>query len=825
LSSGSWQQAQFAVETLSFAWTGDDTSPKSLVRQLATRFEGKNLASASVEDHIRALSTLAAISKQYPDLLVDTKGGKAVTSYAINLWKGKTPEGKEKTPSKRRLSHKSHATPKGREEQVFDDQSLSAPVRRLYASASFLVSVIRSRILACVASKEEIEPPSFTMEVFKILDQVLQGQGTLSAAKGPLANRQDRAALRQCASIQMLRLCDTRLKLETRCVSPAMWQTLSQSLLDEETAVRETVMKELSHMLQGTGVYGLQGSPIGAMAPSLRFLAMICLCANADHGADSSNGNAANVSKAFIVDIRRASKSCIVNLRKASDSTFNQCRAQGPAAVERFEKQFKMRLMPEYMVPYAIHLLSHRTESSTSNTSMDFDEVDEFNMGLGDDDATVDDSIKNKKVLQKRLKLIFEQLIESLGDNADNISFLIRMVDVLSQHYEPVDVSPFASSRSVLGSPSISSPALKRSAQLRERLQTTCEAARKVLLGFVKKDVNLTPYPGTINFPSALFAVSKAAPKSKQRKSSVSTPPVPRSILTDRMSSGKKRKSKEAFDSPMINDDAHVTFSPEVSAKSRLSRKTGKSPSRGSFGSMSPIERSPASAARTLGSTPPSALKNATLRSPTGTTTSEESHQDKFSSQSSSIVIEEVEPADSENDSDDEDLKTTSETPEPSPKRARGSRSRKVPVKESSLKKSSSDKDFDMSDSDDDEENVSQKPQSKRRRGASTAKSPAPGKKSVPKKKTNSKKASLSITDEFDMDESDLESAPSPKRKPKPATKKIAPKKKAPVKKTTKKTPLKKAISPRPKPTVGKSTNGKKRSPSVENRPRRRNRR
>ena len=117
-------------------------------------------------------------------------------------------------------------------------------------------------------------------------------------------------------------------------------------------------------------------------------------------------------------------------------------------------------------------------------------------------------------MLRKRLKLLFEPLVQSLGDSADNISFLLRMVETLGKNYRPVDVSAFgvASSR-----PSIESPAdigelesqneykTKRDYVLQEKLKMVCGAAREVLLSFVKKDVNLTPYPGTVHIPRTLF--------------------------------------------------------------------------------------------------------------------------------------------------------------------------------------------------------------------------------------------------------------------------------------------------------------------------------
>ena len=92
---------------------------------------------------------------------------------------------------------------------------------------------------------------------------------------------------------------------------------------------------------------------------------------------------------------------------------------------------------------------------------------------------------------------MFEPLVQSLGDSADNISFLLRIVEITGKQFRPVDVSAFgAPSRpSIESSPSATwmesknAYSAKRASVLQEKLKTICEAAREVLLSFVKKDV------------------------------------------------------------------------------------------------------------------------------------------------------------------------------------------------------------------------------------------------------------------------------------------------------------------------------------------------
>ena len=57
------------------------------------------------------------------------------------------------------------------------------------------------------------------------------------------------------------------------------------------------------------------------------------------------------------------------------------------------------------------------------------------------------DDASRQRVLRKRLKLVLESLVQSRGDNADNISSLLHMVEIIGKQYRPVDDSGVASSR------------------------------------------------------------------------------------------------------------------------------------------------------------------------------------------------------------------------------------------------------------------------------------------------------------------------------------------------------------------------------------------
>jgi hypothetical protein len=184
------------------------------------------------------------------------------------------------------------------------------------------------------------------------------------------------------------------------------------------------------------------------------------------------------------------------------------------------------------VVPFSFHLLALRRETpSAGGTAAG---VLPGEKKVGDSDAhssprSVDDE-SQQRVLRKRLKWLFEPLVQSLGDSADNISFLLRMAEIIGKEYMPVDAFPghisTASSPPRLSISSQTSTDFQpvgdtRCEMLEAKLKTICVAAREVLLSFVKKDVNLTTYPGIIHLSPALFKKSTGAPALRMSQQSI----------------------------------------------------------------------------------------------------------------------------------------------------------------------------------------------------------------------------------------------------------------------------------------------------------------
>lgn len=434
----------------------------------------------------------------------------------------------KETP-KRRRSRKSggsvskNMTPDGTVSPV-EDESLSYTCRRLCAAIELLTSYVRhvgNPTDGSTVAEDRVE------QIFSILCQIMEDGGLPPASRDrrECKSRQDRAGLRKCAAINLLRLCDNRLKLQKKFLSTERWHTLAGSLLDEERSVRSGVMEELGFMLACMGPYAANDTYSVTMPPDLRFVAMVSLCVDVDHGAGHSgaNANAANVGK-MSATVKACAIKGVSSLRVTSDSALTQCRALGPVSEQRFENEFKMLLMPEYAVPYALHLLSFRREtpSAGGTTGSGLTQTQPTSTQEIEEEAFVSVDEENQhKVLRKRLKWLFEPLVASLGERADNISFLLRMVDLLGNNHMPVNfvagsmeaTSPLSPNSLLSDNNSVDeatdSASLKAAAVGAAKLKTICVAAREVLLSFVKKDVNLSPYPGAILLPKNLFRHAK----------------------------------------------------------------------------------------------------------------------------------------------------------------------------------------------------------------------------------------------------------------------------------------------------------------------------
>jgi len=421
------------------------------------------------------------------------------------------------------------------------DDEVSVRCRMLCGAIEVLVSHIRSTIAngklgsesGAQSERDELEPPpsEHVSRVFDTLVKIIEDGGAMPPSNERTSPR-DEAELRRASAVGLLRLCDPNLRLEPSHLSPRAWHVLASSLLDSDASSRAAILSELSAMYSCAGRFR---APPGRapLAPSLRMASLAALCADPAGDDRIANGGAANAGARSTDGVRLAATNLTRMLRATCQHVAARCRSEGRGAERNFEARLKMKLMPEYCVPYALHLLAFRHETASAAGMLpgerDSDAEEEDVEGDDDEEEELAHSREaSQKMLKKRLKGLFDPLIESLGAGADNISFLLRMVELIGKH-PPINVlkKPSANDMSSLDlslddnddeddSDVANSWNDVDEKEAAARMKIICQFAREVLLSHVKKDVNLTVYPGSIQIPGDLYA----------RRTSVS--PVPR---------------------------------------------------------------------------------------------------------------------------------------------------------------------------------------------------------------------------------------------------------------------------------------------------------
>ena len=541
------------------------------------------------EKVINVLATLTALVESVPTLFMNQgkndRGRKAVHFALEHVLLGLEKD-EEHNESKENSEEETEVTspPKRKMKRQIDVDDLSLTCQRAIAAIDFLVCHIRSTLLLSrkSPSKEKKKQQHFVptdehiSSVFEILINLVRDGGVLPSIRDRHECNMfsDRGALRKCAAVSLLRLCDGSLNIESKYLTPKYWHILSKAFVDEEYQVRGTlntfscihlhtytflipvfspsdaVMNELSMMLVGEGQYR-QGTH--GFLPSLRFLACISLCPDDDH--HSSGSSVAKVGRRANT-VKGAALNCIISLRKTSEDALLQCRAISKKAEKNFENNLKMKLMPEFAVPYAFHLLSFRSESPCGGYIRRRSSEEEL------DDEELDKEEVSHKLLRKRLRWLLEPLVQSLGDGADNISFLLRLTELLGQRYRPIDVLNSDSSMSFPLSPfsdiSFGENDNKENDELSQaKLKVICTEAREMLLTFVKKDSNLDPYPGAIQIPSLLYTRSKQARTSPAKRSKPTSDTRIQKMSTAEKStpnSGAKRRKVEVKNADIFSE-------------------------------------------------------------------------------------------------------------------------------------------------------------------------------------------------------------------------------------------------------------------------------
>jgi len=470
---------------------------------------------------------------------------------------------------------------------------VSVHCQMLCGAIEVIVSHIRSTIVNGQRTSEDSGAPKLDaissdhlQEVFNTLVKILEDGGVPpSSVNGQFCKTsKDKAELRCSASVNLLRLCDANLRLEATYLTPKMWHVLSTALLDQEKSVRSSVMEELAGMYTSAGKYRAHGA--AQLAPSLRFVSLVTLCADGDHGSagahSAANAGAANVGQRLSNRTKSSASACIHNLRTTCQTAKAQCRAEGRSSEKNFESQWKRRLMPEYCVPYALHLLAFREETASAAGTLPGENENEDEQvvedeGVADDVGLLHSQEASQKMLKKRLKWLFDPLIQSLGAGADNISFLLRMVELIGKH-PPINVLKKSSQPGEMSSLNLSLDDGEADEGLNDvdekeaaaRMKIICQFSREVLLSHVKNDVNLTVYPGSIQIPGDLFLprnsvtpVKSQAYESEEEAAKKGAKRKPKQSISHYV---KKRKKRGGEDDPADEDESED----DKSSKSEL---------------------------------------------------------------------------------------------------------------------------------------------------------------------------------------------------------------------------------------------------------------
>jgi len=302
------------------------------------------------------------------------------------------------------------------------------------------------------------------------------------------------------------------------------------------------MMDELCSMYNSTGKFRAQG--VQQQALPLRFVALVSLCADGDNSA--ANAGAANVGNKKTTSVKSAATLLNKELRSTVQSFQAMARTKGRAAEKYFENM-KKTLMPEYCVPYALHLLAFRHETANAaGTLAGEDETESEDESEDGAEKLRHSQEASQKMLKKRLKWLFDPLIHSLGTKADNISFLLRMVEMIGKH-PPINVLKTSADVSALDmsldddddDADIYGNDVDEK-EARARMNIIMQFSREVLLSHVKSDVNLTAFPGAIQLPPDLYG-------SRRPRSSTSPMPLPRYDVDESAEKKKPRKSVSHF--------------------------------------------------------------------------------------------------------------------------------------------------------------------------------------------------------------------------------------------------------------------------------------
>lgn len=339
------------------------------------------------------------------------------------------------------------------------------------------------------------------------------------------ASATERAELRLSAASIALKLV-SRNSAVAKALDVFRWRSLARVALDSDNTVRDNFCRKLSRVVERCS---------DRAAIFAKWGAALCVAAIPRRTSSSRVVAEAAVRARIVKALQRGVARARARHALATQDDDDDDDVEERAARDRASRRF----LPEYALPYAIHLLAHLNE---------------------DDRVDADTS-------RRALSFLLDALVGSLGDDADNVAFLLRCC------------AEIAAGRDNSTSPRTAACRESRSHIISIQLCFAGEianiAADTIKRTYIKTLTNFSPYPGVIFLPAKLFAASENDPEARQRYEAVIAPaPLAGSSVARRkppeLNSSKspvrkvvgkaKRLKKQTPESDSDDDDDDLSF-------------------------------------------------------------------------------------------------------------------------------------------------------------------------------------------------------------------------------------------------------------------------
>ena len=270
---GTTEQSRNAIVTLASLYENDHDKKIDVFQSLLETMTTSTRLSISVGERVNkkvvnVLETLTAMVECVPSLFSSVNGKKSRSTKAIHFALDTVLHGRDENVStekpcsedlefhsdddlgddKSTISTPSSAKKMSRRTST-KDSSPSFTAQRIRAAILFLTAHIRATIASdrlnrgkgAAGDTVRLAPPKEHIgAVFEVLRGILEDGGLPPAinARKECESDRDRAFLRQCATVSIMRLCDGNLQLEKEFFIHSIWHTLGKSFVDEDASVR-----------------------------------------------------------------------------------------------------------------------------------------------------------------------------------------------------------------------------------------------------------------------------------------------------------------------------------------------------------------------------------------------------------------------------------------------------------------------------------------------------------------------------------------------------------------------------------------------------------